>query len=110
MAEADVYLGLVNSDSSQGEYYNPEEFNLLLDDLNETASIMKIEDAVFTNKAAAEGTNAMELLNQKLDQVQQMTNRYKTFMTVDVSGLITDCTTNIQTADSISGDAIDVAN
>ena len=52
----------------------------------------------------------MEKLNQKLGKVHEMTNIYKIFMTVDVSGLIKACTTNIQESDVTSGDAIDVAN
>ena len=106
MAEADVYLGLVGKDSSQGEYYNPDEFSKKIDDLKETASVMLIDDGVFSNQAGAEGTTAMEHLNKELLMVQSMTNRYKTFMSVDVSGLIEDCTSNIQEADSIAGDGI----
>ena len=94
--------------SSDVEYYDKEIFDALMATFYDTADKLVIHKTIFEKGPSAEGTELMVELSAELRKMRKMTNRYRTFMTVEINGLIKDCLENINSAENISGDSVGV--
>ena len=74
------------SESTQNIYLDEEAFNSMLDAMNYSADNLTIPDEAFDNAFAANGTSTIGSLTAEWRKLQEMSNRYKKFMSVDVSG------------------------
>ena len=105
-----IYAGPGEHNISSGdlEHYDKQRFNALMTAFNDSANKLAISKTIFDNEKKAEGTELIFELTSELRKMRKMTNNYKTFMTKDISGLITQCLENINSAENISGDSVGV--
>ncbi len=87
-------------------YLDSEKMDILLEAMGYSAEALQIPDDAFTNEESAEGTNTIESINKIWKSVQKMSNRYKSYMSVDVSGLFVESTNNIVAESQAAGDAM----
>lgn len=87
-------------------YIDVDKFNNLLSDLNTTASVLNIDDDVFSNADSANGTEAMAELIKELGEVQNVSNYYKKHISDGVVLLLENVRDNIKKTSKITGDSI----
>ncbi|PHU33912.1 hypothetical protein [Pseudobutyrivibrio ruminis] len=107
--EADIYLGNVKRSSSNVSIFDETEYNNIVSAINQSAELLGIPDATFDNAERANGTDTMEYMDNLWLQVQEMTNRYKIFMNIDVISLLTAATENIKAADEMAAESVSQA-
>lgn len=107
--EADIYLGNVKRLSSNVSIFDETEYNNVVNSINQSAELLGIPDATFDNAERTNGLDTMDYMNNLWYQVQEMTNRYKIFMNVDVISLLTAATENIKAADEMAAESVSQA-
>ena len=80
----------------------------MLNQMNCSADDLQLTDDIYINSEAAKGTDTLVKIEGVWKETQEMTNRYKSFMSVDVTGLLIESINNIKSAAQTSGDAINL--
>lgn len=95
--------------TSAGEkdiYLEESNFNKLIENMNESAAYMTIPKEAFDNFKAANGTDSIKKMNSKWKKIRKMTNRYKEFLSIDVSLAYAESIKRINETAQASGDGI----
>ncbi len=99
-------VGEKGTSSTNNIYLDQDGFDTLVENMNASAANMTIPDEAFDNYKAAKGTDSIKKMNSKWKKIQKMTNRYKEFLSLDVSIAYAEATKRIIEANQESGDAI----